>query len=109
MESPREFTLSCKVLNLSRTLIHCRLTAKLFNSSISGDFQHEFLGELFLDLPILYGASLSPFGNDHTTDSLGGVPCVENESVGLIHGGPCLHFQLFDSCIFISDCASDNF
>ena len=27
------------------------------------------------------------------TDSLGSVPRAENESAGLIHGEPCLHFR----------------
>ena len=30
--------------------------------------------------------------NSHTPDSLGRVPCDEKESVGLIYGGPYLHF-----------------
>ena len=84
-------------LNLNRKLIHSRLTFLFLSGKFTQlqyskyfsilpcleVFQYEFLEELFLDLPILYGASLSLSGNDHMTASLGGVPCVENESVGL--------------------------
>ena len=43
------------------------------------------------------------------TDSPGRVPCVENESAALIHGEPALSaLSTLDSCIFVSDRASDR-
>ena len=41
------------------------------------------------------------------TDLPGGVPCVENESVGLIHGEPSV-LPPRNPRILISDRASDN-
>ena len=58
----------------------------------------ETLEELFLYPPILFRANLSLSRNDQMTDSLGKVPCVDGEPSPL-----CLN-----SCIIISDCASDN-
>ena len=65
----------------------------------------ETLEELFLYPPILFRDNLSLSRNNQMTDSLGKVPCVDNESVGLFTEGPSL---CLNSCIFISHCASDN-
>ena len=49
--------------------------------------------ELFLLPSILCRAKLSLSVNGPTTDSPGGVPCVENDAAGLIHGEPRLRFR----------------
>ena len=45
----------------------------------------------FSILQILHGARLALSGNSPIS---GRVPCDENECVGLIRGGSCLHFLL---------------
>ena len=97
-----------KVHLLSTVVLSKFLCSQTFSIlPFAEEFQYEFFEWLFLDLLVRCVASLSPSGKDHTICSLGDVPRVVNESVDLIHVEPCLHFLLFNSCIFISDLASD--
>ena len=58
----------------------------------SGESEYEFLDELFFGFPTLLGAKLGLSASSQKSDSHGRAFFYDdNEPVGLIRGGPCLH------------------
>ena len=80
--------------------------------ALTASVQQKLFGILSISWRVLirvYSSALSLSGSDQMTDSPGRVPCVENESAALIHGEPALSaLSTLDSCIFVSDRASDR-